>query len=96
MAMIGALTGDVAGSAAPPILARQCRTIPHGAAVPGKYYLRAALPLSDYPPSCLPSTTATCPLAVPTHPADRATAAGCLLRLPCLHATTATMLRTIA
>ena len=36
VATTGPLTGDVAGSAAPPILARQCRAIPHGAAGPGR------------------------------------------------------------
>jgi len=33
VATTGALTGDVAGSAAPPILARRRRAITHGAAV---------------------------------------------------------------
>jgi len=55
VATTGTLTGDVAGSAAPSILAWQCRAIPNGAAVPGKYRPRAALPLSACPPPRLPS-----------------------------------------
>ena len=109
MATTGALTDDVTASAAPPILERQCRGIPNGAAVPGKYRPRAALPLSAYPPRLLPAAAArraghathvgaALPPARtrrPRHEHRRTTAAAHPLRPPRPHATTTTTPRTI-